>query len=88
MMHSWSEINEQIRDCLSRPDTVPRLEDLFDQTGDGMVAFVLGQQYEKLGEFNRALMFYREAETRFPLEEWKQRARESMQLLFYKLKYS
>lgn len=79
---SWSEINDQIRDCLAKPDPLPYLENLFDQTmGDGMVTFTLGQQYEKGGKFHRALMFYREAEAKFPLEEWKQKARERYQTL-------
>jgi Flp pilus assembly protein TadD len=45
---------------------------------DGMIYFKRGEAYEGLGVRDHAAADYRRAEELFPLEEWKDRARQAL----------
>jgi len=78
-MRSWELINERIINCKKSSNTIACLVDLFEDTGDGMVAFELGKQYEQITDYDNALKYYEIAQIRFPLIEWKIRAKEKIE---------
>ncbi|HVB99152.1 MAG TPA: hypothetical protein VNJ12_07475 [Candidatus Dormibacteraeota bacterium] len=55
-----------------------RLEQLFDKTRDGMVAFELAQLEELSGRMERAIDWYKRAWHRFRRADWKQKAEEAL----------
>lgn len=74
---SWKDINERINSCRSRrtpTEVISCLEELFAATGDGMVAFALGEELENSGEIDTAESYYQKAENLFPLPQFKKRA--------------
>ena len=72
---SWGDVKTRIGHCRAASDPVRCLQDLFSETNDGMVAFALGNEYDARGKPAEARRYYEMAETLFPLEEWKEKAR-------------
>jgi len=81
----WTEINERISNCLSSGNPIECLKRLYNETKDGMVAFKLGELFETQGDLNEALKYYTIAQEKFPLEEWKERARKRIEDIKAKL---
>jgi len=77
-MARWGDINNAIRECRSRPDPEPCLRQLFEETKDGMAALALGEEVERQSRLDEALDFFEQAERLFPLERYKERAREAI----------
>ncbi len=77
-MADWRQIRARIRRAKSGPDPTARLEQLFDKTRDGMVAFELAQLEETAGRIERATDWYIRAWQRFRRSEWKQKAEEAL----------
>lgn len=74
---NWRDINELIKRCRALPnrdDVLSCLLELYRQTGDGMVAHAIGQEYESRGAYGDAERWYNEAYSRFPLPQFKQKA--------------
>jgi hypothetical protein len=74
----WRQIRARIRRAKSGSDAAMRLEQLFDKTRDGMVAFELAQLEEAAGRIERATDWYQRAWQRFRRSEWKQKAEEAL----------
>jgi hypothetical protein len=74
----WRQIRARIRRAKAGPDAATRLEQLFDKTRDGMVAFELAQLEENAGRIERATDWYKRAWQRFRRAEWKQKAEEAL----------
>ena len=77
-MTDWRQIRARIRRAKTGPDAAMRLEQLFDKTRDGMVAFELAQLEEAAGRIERATDWYQRAWQRFRRSEWKQKAEEAL----------
>jgi hypothetical protein len=84
-MVDWKIINQKIMECRKTPNPVTCLSKLFTDTQDGMVAFALAEEYEKLQNLIDALKYFQEAEKRFPLEKYKNMAREGIKRVKLKL---
>ena len=87
-MKSWYSINEKIKECSNSKSPLRCLTQLFEQTGDGMVALGLGEEYEKLGDPENAAIYYTEAYHRFPKIEWKNTAKQKLDNLKIRSQYS
>jgi hypothetical protein len=74
----WRQIRARIRRAKSGQDATTRLEQLYDKTRDGMVAFELAQLEEMAGRVERATDWYKRAWQRFRRSEWKQKAEEAL----------
>lgn len=82
MTRDWREINEKIKRCRSHQnltDIIACLENLFKTECDGMVAFALGEEYEKMQLYEKAIHYYKLAEKLFPLEQFKNKARQALE---------
>jgi hypothetical protein len=80
----WQDINEKIMKCRklkSGRERIACLEKLFGEVRDGMVAHVLGEEYEAVGVIESAQKYYRIAEELFPLQDYKDQARRSLDRL-------
>ncbi len=77
-MTDWRQIRARIRRAKSGQDATTRLEQLYDKTRDGMVAFELAQLEELAGRIERATDWYKRAWQRFRRSEWKQKAEEAL----------
>ena len=77
-MTDWRQIRARIRRAKTGPDAATRLEQLYDKTRDGMVAFELAQLEEVAGRIERATDWYKRAWQRFRRSEWKQKAEEAL----------
>jgi hypothetical protein len=80
----WEFVNQQVRKCVGLPTPEERsncLRRLYDETQDGMAAFALGQELERQQQREEALRFYRIAEERFPLAQYKGMASEAVKRL-------
>lgn len=76
MIHlTWRDINFEIKRCREAADPIGCLENLFQQTKDGMVAFALAEEHNVRDNGTEAARYFEEAEELFPREEWKSRAR-------------
>ncbi len=88
-MVSWSIINSRIRECRHKSSVFERIKcikALLTEFGeDGMIYYRLGEQYEFLGDYNKALECYTKAYTLFPLPDWKERALTSINRVKAKL---
>jgi len=74
---AWQEINRRIKECLDSSDPVCCLQNLLEKENDGMVALALGEQYECRSMLAEALRSFEKAESLFPHEEWKEKARQA-----------
>jgi len=55
------------------------LKEIIDDYGeDGMIYFTMGEEYEAAGNYEEALRCYKKACDLFPLDEWKNRAKEAI----------
>ncbi|HEV2386742.1 MAG TPA: hypothetical protein VGS20_05745, partial [Candidatus Acidoferrales bacterium] len=77
-MADWRQIRARIRRAKAGPDAATRLEQLFEKTRDGMVAFELAQLEEVAGQIERATKWYHHAWDRFRRAEWRKRAEEAL----------
>jgi hypothetical protein len=87
-MADWGTINERISECRALRDqksTLQCLERLFETLNDGMVALALAKEYEKANRFKDAVAYYTKAETLFPLQKYKNNAREAAERLAQRL---
>jgi len=82
---SWRDINRRIGECKKFVDPSDRLACLFrlwdkykETDRDGMVAYAIGEEYENQNQIEEALKYYKEAERRFPLPEYKGKARNAI----------
>lgn len=81
----WSSINRRINACKRLVDPSDRLACLLKlwegyrvTDRDGMVAYAVGEELESQGRLREALYYYKEAESRFPRWEWKEKARNAI----------
>lgn len=76
-MSSWRDINARIIECRRLPDPRRCLTELFAEAPDGHVAFALGEEFESRGQaaWPRALEWFEKAESLYPLQSYKSRAR-------------
>jgi hypothetical protein len=74
----WRQIRARIRRAKAGPDAAARLQQLFDKTRDGMVAFELAELEELAGQIERATDWYKQAWQRFRRSEWKKKAEEAL----------
>jgi len=78
---SSKRIDEKIKKCrqlLSPAKVILCLEELFRASGDGMVAYTLGHEYEKIGDSDSAIRHYEKAESLFKDREYKNMARSAI----------
>jgi hypothetical protein len=77
----WKDINEKILKCRrlkTDKERIACLENLFGEIRDGMVANVLGEEYEAVGDIESARKYFRMAEELFPLQDYKDQARRAL----------
>lgn len=74
-MSDWAEINSSIGRCRRSSDPRACLERLFNLTGDGHVAFALGELMSSAGDITSAVEWFRRAEQRYPLRPYQEKAR-------------
>lgn len=74
-MSDWAFINSSIGRCRSSSDPRACLERLFNETGDGHVAFTLGEVMRSAGDITSAIEWFRRAEQKYPLPRFQQKAR-------------
>lgn len=75
------ELESRIKECrhLIIPDKVIScLKELLDETNDGMVAFELGREYEKIGNTMKAFQLYDLAEDLFEDPNFKNMAQAAL----------
>lgn len=83
-MSDWTNINERIKQCRrlgNLNETITCLKKLYQETQDGMVAFALGEELERAGRLVEAVEYFSEAEAKFPLAKYQNRAREAIKRL-------
>jgi tetratricopeptide (TPR) repeat protein len=71
-------LDKKIKDCrqlISSKKVIKCLEDLFLNTNDGLVAYEIGHEYEKMGKTQDAIEYYERAETLFKQPLYKNMAR-------------
>jgi hypothetical protein len=74
----WGQINQAINRCRALTTSRDRfdcLRKLYDETLDGNVAYALGEEHRVTGSLIEAIKWYEAAAVRYPLEEFRQRAR-------------
>jgi hypothetical protein len=75
---SRTNIEKKIKDCrqlVSSKKVIKCLEDLFLSTNDGLVAYEIGHEYEKIGDTKDAIEYYERAENLFKQAIYKNMAR-------------
>jgi hypothetical protein len=77
----WRQIQARIRKAKASPEPVARLEQLFERTRDGMVAYELARLAEQSGQLAEAARWYTTAVERFRREEWRKKAEEALRKL-------
>ncbi len=81
---SQKHIKDQIKDCrrLINPGKIILcLEELFRATNDGMAAYTLGHEQEKIGNIRTAVKYYEMAESLFKEVDYKNMARSAINSL-------
>jgi len=71
-------LDKKIKDCrqlISSKKVISCLEGLFLSTNDGLVAYEIGHEYEKMGKIQDAIEYYERAETLFKQPLYKNMAR-------------
>ncbi len=74
-------LENKIKDCrqlVSSRKVISSLEELFLSTNDGLVAYELGHEFEKIGKTKDAVEYYERAETLFKQPIYKNMARAAM----------
>jgi len=75
---SRTNVEKKIKDCrqlVSSKKVILCLEDLFLSTNEGLVAYELGHEFEKIGKTQDAVEYYERAETLFKQPIYKNMAR-------------
>jgi len=75
---SRKNLDKKIKDCrqlVSSKKVISCLEALFLSTNDGLVAYELGHEFEKIGKNQDAIEYYERAETLFKQPIYKNMAR-------------
>lgn len=81
---SGKNINDKIKECrrlLNPGKVILCLEELLRATNDGMVAYSLGYEYEKIGNSKIAIKYYERAESLFTQISYKNMARSAINIL-------
>jgi hypothetical protein len=71
-------LESKIKDCrqlVSSKKVIKCLEDLFLTTNDGLVAYEIGHEFEKIGKTSDAVEYYERAEALFKQPIYKNMAR-------------
>ena len=71
-------LGNKIKDCrqlISSKKVISCLEELFLSTNDGLAAYELGHEFEKIGKTSDAVEYYERAETLFKQPIYKNMAR-------------
>jgi hypothetical protein len=76
-MADWKQITARIRRARTGKDPAGQLSNLFEKTGDAMVAFELARHFEAAGQSLEAAKWYSTAAERFRRSEWKTKAQEA-----------
>lgn len=74
-------LNEKIKKCrqlLNPGKVILCLEELFNVSNDGMVAYAVGHEYEKIGDIRSAIKWYEKAEALFKDINYKNMARSAI----------
>ncbi len=74
-------LENKIKDCrqlVSSRKVISNLEELFISTNDGLVAYELGHEFEKVGKTKDAVEYYERAEALFKQPIYKNMARAAM----------
>lgn len=77
-MADWRQIQARIRKAKNSPDAPAKLNELFQRTRDGMVAWELGAIEEKAGHGEEAGRWYTIAAQRFRRADWRKKAEEAL----------
>lgn len=75
---SRTNVEKKIKGCrqlVSSNKVIKCLEDLFLSTNDGLVAYEIGHEYEKIGRTQDAIEYYERAENLFKQAIYKNMAR-------------
>jgi len=75
---SRKNLDKKIKDCrqlVSSKKVISCLEALFLSTNDGLVAYELGHEFEKIGKIRDAVEYYERAESLFKQPIYKNMAR-------------
>ena len=78
---SRKNLDKKIKDCrqlVSSKKVISCLEALFLSTNDGLVAYELGHEFEKIGKTQDAVEYYERAETLFKQPIYKNMARSAI----------
>ncbi len=78
---SNKRINEKIKECrqlLNPGKVILCLEELLKVSSDGMVAYTMAHEYEKLGDIRSAVKYYEKAEAMFKELNFKNMARSAI----------
>jgi len=74
-------LENKIKDCrqlISSKKVISCLEELFLSTNDGLAAYELGHEFEKIGKTSDAVEYYERAETLFKQPIYKNMARAAL----------
>jgi hypothetical protein len=77
-MADWRQIQARIRKAKNSPDAQAKLNELFQRTRDGMVAWELGVIEEKAEHLEEAGRWYTIAAQRFRRADWRKKAEEAL----------
>jgi hypothetical protein len=76
-MADWKQITARIRRARTSKDPAGQLSNLYEKTGDAMVAFELARHFETAGHSAEAAQWYSTAAERFRRADWKTKAQEA-----------
>jgi len=77
-MADWRQIQARIRKAKSSPDAAAKLNELYQRTRDGMVAWELALIEEKAERIEEAGRWYAHAAQRFRRADWRKKAEEAL----------
>ena len=77
-MADWRQIQARIRKAKNSPDAQAKLNELFQRTRDGMVAWEIGTIEEKADHREEAGRWYTIAAQRFRRADWRKKAEEAL----------
>ena len=77
-MADWRQIQARIRKAKNSPDAPAKLNELFQRTRDGMVAWEIGVIEEKAEHLEQAGHWYTIAAQRFRRADWRKKAEEAL----------
>lgn len=77
-MADWRQIQARIRKAKNSPDAAAKLNELYQRTRDGMVAWELGAIEEKAEHIEEAGRWYAIASQRFRRADWRKKAEEAL----------